>query len=295
MRGFVKTVVLLAILAVSLPVYGEGYLKVSSDPSGATVYIDGSSKGATPIVVELRSGNHEVRITKPNFVSKTLSVSIRDSIVEKVHFNLVKGKGWSEVSGSTETLTAEKGNLTFLTPHDGIRISIDGVSTSGTAPMTLNGIDAGSHDLSFSYAGRSYQKSIHIPAKETLMVKFENEQITVVEKKPPPSLMLNFSDPHNYIERSGYLEGVHFKGALSSAYSNMQGNIFYFFVNGRKAFEIYSIQVVGDPGKLYLVDEVVSAGGKRFRIRDAGMSSLSTRETKYWKKFKTLNIRITIE
>jgi serine/threonine-protein kinase len=47
------------------PPVDMGSLRVSSDPAGAQVYVDGSLKGTAPTTVELPVGGHEVRLSMP--------------------------------------------------------------------------------------------------------------------------------------------------------------------------------------------------------------------------------------
>ncbi len=48
--------------AVLVPIPTNGYLSVSSSPSGAIVYIDGVYKGVSPLTVTLAAGQHSIKI-----------------------------------------------------------------------------------------------------------------------------------------------------------------------------------------------------------------------------------------
>jgi TolB-like protein len=42
-------------------------VRIYSNPTGATVFIDGVNEGTTPLVKNLNQGNHKIRIVKPNY------------------------------------------------------------------------------------------------------------------------------------------------------------------------------------------------------------------------------------
>src|SRR5512138_1215759 len=52
-------------------------LEVQSEPAGATVYVDGQLKGATPLAVEgIAAGDHTVRVVKGGFLENSRTVSV---------------------------------------------------------------------------------------------------------------------------------------------------------------------------------------------------------------------------
>ncbi|MBS2029069.1 MAG: PEGA domain-containing protein [Deltaproteobacteria bacterium] len=55
---------------------GVQQLVVYSEPSGATVSVDGVSHGASPMSVELAPGQHEVKVEAPGFAPDTRKVTI---------------------------------------------------------------------------------------------------------------------------------------------------------------------------------------------------------------------------
>ena len=70
-----------------IPVYGA--LSVSSDPSGAKVYIDGEDMGSTPIIIsKVLIGNHTVTVSKENFKTEDQRIVVRKDSLEHVVFQL---------------------------------------------------------------------------------------------------------------------------------------------------------------------------------------------------------------
>jgi hypothetical protein len=92
-RGFrqgsvahLAAVVTAALLAAGTPAAWAGpatsakpatALEVQSEPAGASVYVDGQLKGATPVAVEgIASGDHTVRVVKEGFLENSRVVSV---------------------------------------------------------------------------------------------------------------------------------------------------------------------------------------------------------------------------
>jgi PEGA domain len=74
---------------ITLKFSKKGMLKISSSPSGATVRVDGSYKGLTPVTVkELDSGSHSVGITKAGMLSFHKDVFIDDGKTTKLKADL---------------------------------------------------------------------------------------------------------------------------------------------------------------------------------------------------------------
>ncbi len=82
-----ETTIVSATLSPTPPPTGALYVK--STPSGASVYIDGTYKGVTPLVVsELSGGSHQVRLTKGGYYDHTRTVSITAGYAATVSANL---------------------------------------------------------------------------------------------------------------------------------------------------------------------------------------------------------------
>ncbi len=76
---------------ITLKFSKKGLLKVSSNPSGATVTVDGSYKGLTPVTVnKLDRGSHSVEITKTGMVDVNKHIAIADGQVTKLNVHLEK-------------------------------------------------------------------------------------------------------------------------------------------------------------------------------------------------------------
>ncbi len=72
--------------------FKEGVCSISSEPSGASVYLDGKYKGTTPVAFHADEGTHSLKIKKTGYgtVSKEVNVSYDEPFVleEKLHLSI---------------------------------------------------------------------------------------------------------------------------------------------------------------------------------------------------------------
>ncbi|MCD4822233.1 MAG: PEGA domain-containing protein [Methanococcoides sp.] len=114
-----------------------GIISLSSSPSGVSVYLDGKSKGTTPLILNgIPIGSHTIKLTKSGYndVSKTVTVS--------------SGKN----SLISESLSEQTGIISLSSSPSGVSVYLDGKS-KGTTPLILNGIPIGSHTIKLTKSG----------------------------------------------------------------------------------------------------------------------------------------------
>ena len=115
---------------------------MSSTPSGATVYLDGSNKGTTPLTIPSVSyGSHNLRLTYPGYQDSSNAVTVSAS---------------SHTYAYTLTPTATTTSISVSSTPSGATVYLDG-SNKGTTPLTIPSVSYGSHDLRLTYPG--YQDS----------------------------------------------------------------------------------------------------------------------------------------
>jgi len=86
------------------PAFGK--LKVVSQPQGATVYIDGQSKGKTPFELdELPSGNYSLKLTYPLYETIEEQITVNDGETNMKSFILGARSGILSVLGSPAAAT----------------------------------------------------------------------------------------------------------------------------------------------------------------------------------------------
>ena len=100
-------------------------LSISSTPSDADVYINGEYKGKTPLVIELKPGDYEIKLTKSGYYAfvTTKTLGAGDELI--LECNLIPIKGTDKNIGEVEISSTPDGE-----------IFINGVSY-GRTPKTI--------------------------------------------------------------------------------------------------------------------------------------------------------------
>ncbi|MDP2306711.1 MAG: PEGA domain-containing protein, partial [Pseudomonadota bacterium] len=98
----------------------SGFLRIVTDPDGATVYVNDAAKGKTPVTIELPYGAHQVRVVRAGYKTEVRDVNIRVRELT-VPFNL-----------KPEVVT---GQVNVYGP-DGFRVVVDG-HDMGPMPVTV--------------------------------------------------------------------------------------------------------------------------------------------------------------
>ncbi|GAB6102214.1 hypothetical protein JCM16138_14370 [Thermococcus atlanticus] len=108
-----------------------GYLSITSNPSGAEVYIDGSYIGTTPINdYKLSTGQHEVKLAKEGYHEYLKIVTIQPS----------------ETTGLNAELSMIKGTLKISSIPSRAKVYIDG-SYAGETPLDYYNVSPGEHTI----------------------------------------------------------------------------------------------------------------------------------------------------
>jgi len=139
---------------VSETLTGYGSLSISSNPSGASVYLDGSYKGETPLSISnIVEGVHSIKLTKSGYgdVTKTISVSA------------------GKTTYVSETLTGY-GSLSISSNPPGASVYLDG-SYKGETPLSISNIVEGVHSIKLTKSGYDdVTKTISVSAGKTTYV-----------------------------------------------------------------------------------------------------------------------------
>jgi CRISPR/Cas system-associated exonuclease Cas4 (RecB family) len=118
-------------LEVSTPIY-TGSLDVSSEPSGATIYVNGDFIGVTPLLIQLNVGLYTVVLTKSGYNSVERSVSLQ---VDEVTY----------VSEELTQIPPQTAVLNVSSNPSGAEVYVDG-NYEGTTFLSLN-LTAGSYQV----------------------------------------------------------------------------------------------------------------------------------------------------
>jgi tRNA A-37 threonylcarbamoyl transferase component Bud32 len=75
---------------VGLPAPSHGDLRITSQPLDAEVYVDGTLRGMTPLMLELTSGHHSVRVGSPHLQRwRAAEVDVKDGVQHRLDVDLV--------------------------------------------------------------------------------------------------------------------------------------------------------------------------------------------------------------
>jgi hypothetical protein len=80
---------LLTSAIAGLPAEAHGDLRVTSKPLEAEVYVDGTLRGVTPLLVELPAGKHSVRVGSPRMEHwRAADVNVKDGVEHRLDVDL---------------------------------------------------------------------------------------------------------------------------------------------------------------------------------------------------------------
>ena len=134
-----------------------GILKVSSDPSGAKVYINYEFKGYTPLELELPPGTYTVSVEKEGYDTYTTEVSLNAGDVKTITANLEPLVGYVSITSNV----------------DNAEVYIDGKYV-GHTPIENYKLSVGTHEIKVAKNGyRDFIDTINIEAGKTLEVYAE--------------------------------------------------------------------------------------------------------------------------
>jgi hypothetical protein len=155
-----------------------GWIYVSSSPGGATVTLDGSVVGQTPVSGSLKlnavaAGNHAATLSLAGYQQYSQSVSVLPNTV-------------SEVSGVLQSQAAPsgKGGLSVSSTPAGANVLLDN-NFIGITPLTLNDIPAGSHIVTLTLDGyQDHSVTTAVNAGATSTVSAALAPVTPTPKSP---------------------------------------------------------------------------------------------------------------
>ena len=153
------------LLAFALSVFAEDEVRprvsITSQPSGATVIIDGRDRGTTPVTLfDLAPGRHHLKYRLAGYVERDRFFNTNETPGPYIEKN--------------EVLEEEKGLLLLKTEPEGCDIQIDGVSVGRTPRLITHLAVKGTYGVRFRKAG--YQDQV-------ISVRFEGRKPLVREER----------------------------------------------------------------------------------------------------------------
>jgi hypothetical protein len=134
-----------------------GVLSVDSRPAGATVIVDGRERGLAPLELELPPGAHVLEL-RAGAQSRVLPLSVRAGVVHAQYVEMPA----ANAAGTLEVKAAP-----------GARVLVDG-QLRGTAPLTMNDLPPGEHDVAVETPEGVSRQTVAIAAGVTAVADFLN-------------------------------------------------------------------------------------------------------------------------
>ncbi len=140
-----------------------GRVLVRSTPAGAQVWVNGVSRGTTPLAVrELALTGHTITVTHPAYAARQERVTLTAAIpAQSIDFDLDR-------PGATTTPAAASvtGALYIESRPSGAQVFVNG-RLIGNTPFLLSNVSAGSHVVQLDLPGyRRWSTSIHVALGE---------------------------------------------------------------------------------------------------------------------------------
>ena len=131
-----------------------GVVSVDSNPSGAEVFVDGQSRGMTPITLSLSPGPHSLELRRRG-ASREISLDVKAGEQASQQIDL--------------TNIRAVGTLVVNSQPKGAKVLVDG-RDRGVTPLTLSDMSVGAHKVVLQGAQGTISKDIQIQAGGTVSV-----------------------------------------------------------------------------------------------------------------------------
>ena len=136
-----------------------GLVRVTTTPFGATVALDDTDVGVTPMDVEAPPGPHRIDVTLDGYLPNGVEVMVSLGQTSVVALAM-------EVA----PVVAQNGRLVCVSEPSGARVLLDGTEV-GMAPLTLSTVQAGEHLVRFEMSdGRTMEEVVTIVVDGTARV-----------------------------------------------------------------------------------------------------------------------------
>lgn len=125
-----------------------GTATFSSVPEGASITIDGTARGVTPLRVSLPAGAHTVEITSGS-TTRTIPITIEPGGVVSQYVELAAASA------------ATGGRLEIASEPPGAQVSLDGVAR-GVTPLVLADVTPGQHRVTITAGDNSVNRTVNV-------------------------------------------------------------------------------------------------------------------------------------
>ncbi|HOX36105.1 MAG TPA: PEGA domain-containing protein [Methanoregulaceae archaeon] len=200
----------LDLYATLNPIAAYGSIRVTSSPSGAVAYLDGSSWQYTPCTFEDVSANtnHQIKVSMNGYKTYTKTVTVYADDTEYVSANLAPSP-------------SKTGSLYVTTTPSGADIYVDG-GYLAESPSTVPGLSPGSHSIRLHKTGyNEYVGSVTIYAGEqtpvSIVLSSQSSNVGSIEVSSVPggsalyvdSQYVGLTPASGYFDATSLVPGYH--------------------------------------------------------------------------------------
>ena len=235
---------------------GKGYYSISSSPSGATVYFDGSYKGISPVTVEVSTTGtpgHTVSVSLSGYQTWTNSYSGNPNDGQTIYVTAYLqplqnyGSIYVDSSPSYATATLDGGN-------------------SQTTPCTFHNVYTGSHTVQVSKSGyQTWSSSVSVSAGKTTQLYAQLSQVS-----PGTGSIYAVTTPQGasvYVDGRYYGSSPQIAGSLMVGYHQVRLSL--------SGFQDWTGSVYVEEGKTTTVTKTLSVSPTTYPTSAPGMGTLS--------------------
>jgi hypothetical protein len=170
-RLFLWAIIIAAISATTYADDAMGIAKVSSEPPGASVYVDGNDFGPAPVFVELTPGRHQMTVSLDGYPpqNEVLTVVAGRATYVQVKFKDAPASSIIRVHNTDKGgLDAGPGTVNVATDPPGLSIFMNREKVSRPTPVSFD-IAAGTYLLTVVDKGETVlKKTVFVRAGRTL-------------------------------------------------------------------------------------------------------------------------------
>ena len=126
-----------------------GTAVIESNPRGAEVFVDGASKGLTPLTIALSPGKHALELRRRGMPPRqfTLDVGPGEQLKQQIDLSNARAMG----------------TLVVTTNPNGAKVLVDG-KERGVTPLTLSDLSAGAHAVTLDSTEGTIRRTVQIQA-----------------------------------------------------------------------------------------------------------------------------------
>lgn len=156
------------VYATLQPAETYGSIHVTSNPSGAAIYLSGSYQGTAPLTISsLSPGTYSLRADRSGYQSESTSVTVQSGKQSDVLFTL--------------TPVQQYGAISITSSPSGAYVYMDGVY-KGRTPLTLNSVSVQSHNVELDLNGY-YDWATTVSVKSGV-TSYVSAQMTALPSSP---------------------------------------------------------------------------------------------------------------